>query len=456
MRARLTSLFLIPLSLFLTPGWAAPPDRAHILALADKTAEKLQAYLHQGQQDIAQLRQELKKTAGEADPSDSYCAAHPTSYLCFFRRDLPFMHRQLRLMIALSVHTDHSPHNPEGLLSIGNPRLSIPFGIPISDRFEPLTESEQGRAQKELDLAWDGFPEAGKTGIVEDYIDILQNKIPRLERNPGLQYQVKQRLRLFEKTRSLPTARERARAAVLIADPTWAAYKAKRWAGIQSDLRLGIWQMIERFRFLRYLDKSRLDPEIIDTALAKSLKDNLAVADRVKNARLDLVHDPDSSESGAPASARAHLAREKIEWLMSFENFAEEALKENPQWSDSARVLMTEINRKKGSQQMLLTAALMAPVVLIYPPAALALGLAGQGVILGGSAVAGATLFNSTLQDYTERYQFYLARITPSPEYGPLATGQELRSLQHQILISPMALMLSLGLGRAAIFTRLK
>lgn len=414
-------------------------------------ADELMEYLKRGQADLQKLRAQLRQVAEQAPPTAAHCRSQSEDPACFFLKDVPQMHRRLRLYLAFSFAPNMNPFSPTKIETAGNPQMfSVPMG-PLDDRFEALSPvSHRGQpseieiAQLELDEFWDN----PTTGRIEAYMKVLESKIELLDNNPSLQNQLVEYAKQFVKSRAFASARARIDAAFLIGDPVWRQFRNSELAAMHRRNKVVAWKLVDQFRFLRYLTKARPTASQLDESLSRSLQDNQDLFKRILRAKEALVdfEDLETFRAASLQQLRAKHAAEQMIWLLKFHSFAQKVAKDHPELHAAARSMRAKIDRDEMKATAILSTALLAPVVLLFPPAMVALGAVGTTAFVASGVGASAWMVLDSAEKYKEYRQRYLARSTPDMNYEELATGEEIRRAQRDLWLSPFALALALGL----------
>ncbi|MGE0764506.1 MAG: hypothetical protein AB7N80_14620 [Bdellovibrionales bacterium] len=444
---------------------AGTQDRVLKIALGQSTARNLGAFLRTGQTDIQGLLTWIQKNPSPITPATTPCRDSIGDYTCFFTRTVPAMHAVLRQLTAVVMAPQMGGFNDGDLRVAGNPFLLEPVGGPFQGSLEALDPAELAQIQKEWLTIWDGQGLSSEEieniefllddqkaiqnkGLIQEYIELLQQKIVSAINNPALQDQLQAKLSEFKNTRKFKTPADRVRAAMLIFDPSWTSFRNNQLHRARLNVMESIWNITNQFRFLVYLPKRKITLSDIRQALQHSLDDNLTLQTRVQSAH-DAVafYGPlsPSRSRGTGNDMKTRRAQRELQWLMQFPQFVELSVSQNPELAQTAQNILAERQRTEALKDKILLTATLAPFLLLFSPAAVALGTVGAATLMGGAIVAGTWASAQSISRYQSAYELYMAHWT-STKGEQLISRQEIQSAHRDALVSPTVLVLVLGL----------
>lgn len=464
----LSSVALAQSPFLACPGIKAPADavsRRTILQqieITNETASELIRFLERSQEDLNRLRNWVRPYIGKDWPKLTVDQCNTDPMCRFFLHDLPIFHRRMRLYTALSI----SPSG-RGLNAGMSPP---PFG-PLQGKSEPLTEEERDQAQAELNQFWDarslseeekmlqsyvtGKPAVDRRGVIEDYMAILRRKKDLVLRESQRFDQITDELMRFEQSRLLPTANERIEKVMRFTDLDWIGYREKRLSEARKLMILEMWKLADQFRPLVYLKSAAVDPQNVSLALERSLQDSQAMIAQIQDMQKNFsTFTPARAEELLTHSWEARRARKDMEWLMDFQTYTESVLKRRPDLCAAAVTLHDQIERRDLVTNVGTLILAAAPLLLLIPPVAVAVGAAGATMLAIGSTGTIIVAAYSSITDYNDVRQKYMIK-TPIQE-TPLANLNMVLKSQSQAIAVPTVAVLSLAIPmlKASTITR--
>lgn len=431
--------------------------------LALDVADEMTAYLNRGKTDVSGLIAWLGR--GEDWPKTSAQECRLNNYCLMMRRDIHIIHKRLRINMALSFSPTISGFDLGDLDVAGNPHMLAPVYSPLFGSYEKLTPSEHKIAQEELWNFWDGNGHTqderdlhelltGKKlpsdnpGVINEYIEILKAKVKDLKNSPWQLDKVKGYLEAFEKTRRISDRAQRVREAMLIGDEAWRSFRKSKLSQFRKEIVLEIWSMVDTFRPIVYLREARITPSNLRSALQASLVDTEKMNQKVDRARQLIIPFKGASApyllktrpGGSDEPAKA------TEWLLDFSPVVFQVLKKNSRYQAAFVSMRRTIDNQNLAWDLAVTAALLAPIILIFPPAAVALGtLGGVGITAASLAAAGKLTYDA-INRYRDLSLQYFAHWTPDELNNFLVNSEEFANSQRNAILSPAALTLYIGI----------
>lgn len=443
----------------LCPQPSSAADRASVVELGNALTAEMTSYLQRSRTDLAALAKWLEPLEKWPAIRREDCNKDPRCKLNL--NVMPVLHKKFRIYLALSSGKDSLDWRLWDLNVGGNPDLHMPLSGPRAERQTPLSPAETLIAQRDLIQFFDGRAlseeeqdayeiefetdaPAAIPGVIEDYIAILRRKIPLMMNLKREQAQDREILKALEDSRSIKNPIDRVTRAFLIYDEGWRHYRQVRLTKFHRENLTRVWALADQVRPLLYINGPKVTPAMVRAAYTRSADDSRRLQAKV-DATFGRLSHPDINPT------------DEIEWLMDYPAIVERTLAAKPELTQVAEEVRRSIDRERLIWRSAIYAAIMVPSVLMAPPVAAAVGVAGRaGLWMTG--VGGATAMTvQSYKAYETKYEQYMARYHSEAFEPGWTSSDDLLASRTNLMISSFYIFWCLGppTGTASLLKKL-